>query len=165
MADFDFSKSDIELLKEFLTYPNDFRYPVGTILISDDNEFYPEEEYGGEWKLLPEGYALWTASSGAGDKIAAGLPNITGQTAKVLQTWEDYSGALYSSEYTSQHGATGNNLYHARINIDASKGETKLDGTFSNDVYGKSDTVQPPAYKVKVWKKTKTEKEKLEEYV
>ena len=38
-------------------------------------------------------------------------------------------------------GANGN----LGENIDASKGETKIDGTLQNDVYGKSNTVQPPA--------------------
>lgn len=36
MADFDFSKSQLEILKQMLEYPNDIKYPVGSIIGSDD---------------------------------------------------------------------------------------------------------------------------------
>lgn len=154
MADFDFSKSDIELLKEFLTYPNDFRYPVGTILISNEDSFSPASEYGGDWELLPEGYALWTASSGAGKTISAGLPNIEA-------TWSSYSYSLDTSGAVSsvKNGngpSTGSSYKWAGFTFNANAGAS------TKGIYGNSTTVQPPAYKIKMWKKIKTEKEMKE---
>ena len=52
-------------------------YPVGSIYMSINNSS-PAVYLGGSWTQIGAGYALWTASSGAGGTIGAGLPNITG---------------------------------------------------------------------------------------
>ena len=47
----------------------------------------------------------------------------------------------------------GDYFYDMELIIDASKGETKKDGTYINDVYGKSDHLQTNNITVKYWKR------------
>ena len=122
-------------------------YPVGSIYISVNN-VNPKTLFGGEWEMLPAGYALWTATSSAGSTIAAGLPNITGYFYDQAAT---FAGTKDSSECFSWTigpwdtlGAYGNGDYGGTVRFDASK---------SNSIYGNSTTVQPPAYRVYVWKR------------
>lgn len=118
-------------------------YPVGSIYISITNTS-PASFLGGSWSQLSAGYALWTASSGAGDTISAGLPNITGTFCSV----SDAIGDTGSFKYTSSSGfANGQwvNQTDRHYSFDASK---------SSSIYGNSSTVQPPAYKVYAWKRT-----------
>ena len=69
-----------------------------------------------------------------GQKIEAGLPNITGRILSAAGT-SDAAGAIFVTDEIYR-GAGGGTSTPACINIDA-----KL----SNPIYGASDTVQPPA--------------------
>lgn len=124
-------------------------YPVGSIYISVNNT-NPSNLFGiGTWDLLPDGYALWTASSGAGGTIPAGLPNITGQIGNALsdQAIDKASGAF--TTWASAVGFEGSNQYKwTSFDFDANRGASV------KGIYGNSNTVQPPAYKVYVWKRT-----------
>ena len=71
------TKIDETSLKSALV---DLIYPVGSIYMSVTNTS-PQSFLGGTREALPGGYALWTASSGAGETIIAGLPNIYGNIA------------------------------------------------------------------------------------
>lgn len=95
------------------------------------------------------------ASENLGEMIEAGLPNITGSaTMDVGGLWITHplpEGAIYING--TKNGLYGD--YHTTVGnfgFDASKGETKSDGTLKTDedykVYGKSDTVQPSAFTV-----------------
>lgn len=125
-------------------------YPVGAVYLSV-NSTSPASLFGGTWEALDEGYALWTTTTAGtgGETIAAGLPNITGsfniwkgseQLISKSGAFEDSS--VEQAEYATHTGTTADgNLF---INFDASK---------SNDIYGESETVQPPAIKVYAWKR------------
>ena len=122
----------------------DMFYPVGTHYITTDDNFNPNNEWGGVWEVVSGGRVLQgaDASHSVGTTIEAGLPNITGKGhfADNNGNWE---GALYNVEnanYIGDGSATG-----TRIGFDASR---------SNSIYGNSTTVQPPAYVVKVWHRT-----------
>ena len=91
-------------------------------------------------------------STTSGTEKEAGIPNITG-IAGVLRR---ATGAFYRNDddvvIRVQGSTTGNEVAMSNSNIndfDASKGETKTDGTLKTEdeahVYGNSDTVQPPA--------------------
>lgn len=125
----------------------DALYPVGTIYLTTSTNGVgsssPASWLGGTWERLPEGYALWTASSGAGGTIEAGLPNITG-TATLGCQFDNATGAWYAVSSAS-NGRNGSNATRHNIAFDASR---------SNDIYGKSTTVQPPAYRVYAWRRT-----------
>ena len=99
-------------------------------------------------KRVPEG-----ASDNLGAYIEAGLPNITGTFS--VQGCDAYrniaTGAFRTlNTGTVDSGTSNSGGYLNRAGFDASKGETKTDGTLKTDddykVYGKSDTVQPNAF-------------------
>lgn len=128
-------------------------FPVGTI-ITKDVDVSPATYIGGKWEKLPEGYALWTASSGAGDKISAGLPNITGSfrygiSGVSFLTAESTYGAFSTSETNSVGKFTFSNTVssNTRVSFNANSGAT------TSGIYGNSTTVQPPAYKVYAWRR------------
>lgn len=79
-----------------------------------------------------------------GDKFEAGLPNITGHWSNGRGNWQarGYSGAIYQggSVHTSQAGRYWGSDYTWDFLFNASR---------VNSVYGKSNTVQPPAVVVK----------------
>ena len=62
-----------------------------------------------------------------------------------------YIGAFYNPglKFGGSHSGDTGDFWSGSLGIDASKGETKTDGTLKtadeHHVYGASDTVQPPA--------------------
>lgn len=103
----------------------------------------------GTWEKLPEGYALWTATSGAGGSKEAGLPNITGHTGQVVYCKSGIygSGAFVSGDVTEYWDSNTGKDYQGRKMV------LWFDASQSNSIYGKSTTVQPPAIKIYAWKR------------
>ena len=92
------------------------------------------------------------ANENLGTYKEAGLPNITGNATVVTDNATGFSPtrAFINAGTPRDRGWTGNNGDEIRkLGFDASKGETRTDGTLKTDdehhVYGSSDTVQPPA--------------------
>ena len=91
---------------------------------------------------LPDfrGRAIWGADTFG--YIAAGLPNITGRAGNVDSYSSEPTGCFYrhstetSGKIENTGGAKDPNLY--------------FDASLSNSIYGSSNTVQPPAIKVRV---------------
>ena len=80
----------------------------------------------------------WGATSSVGTAIAAGLPNIVGTfDGNVNDGTARKTGAFYTYNYNS-YGADG----------DSGGGTVGFDASRSNSVYGRSNTVQPPAMKL-----------------
>lgn len=123
-------------------------YPIGSIYISTNNTS-PASLFGGTWEALLEGYTLWTTTtSGQGGQIIeAGLPNIEGGIGNVYNA----SGSSGVSGSIIQKSNTTSGLAPA----DAAIGTYRdyLDASAGNSIYGNSDTVQPPAIKVYMWKR------------
>ena len=120
-------------------------YPVGSLYIGTQDEC-PLVTLGiGTWTKLNSGRLLQIsdASHEANSTIEAGLPNITG-TAGMYWTERNYSGALYLD--TSIPGSERNDP-HGNYNLG-------FDASRSNPIYGRSNTVQPPAYVVNIWQRT-----------
>lgn len=118
-------------------------FPVGYVYLSVENTS-PAERYGGSWTQLPEGYALWTAASEGGQIIQAGLPDIQGTVSTCRG--DEATGAF--KDLGASEAVFGGNGYKRRLT------EFKASNYNSETtVYGKSDTVQPPAYKVYAWKR------------
>ncbi len=127
-------------------------YPVGSIYMSVNNTS-PASFLGGTWTALDEGYTLWTTktSGQGGAKISAGLPNITATFTNLLVS--STTGAIVSTD-TGYNGAGSQSNVHWRDgSFNASKGEIH-NGKYQNLIYGKSETVQPPAIKVYMWERT-----------
>ena len=121
------------------------------------NSTCPLASLFGTWTLVSSGKALWTGTgSNGGSTIEAGLPNITGTydktsgnrfllnatTSEVTRTGAFYTSSSQSDQYSS---TTGSGTVVRGLGFDASR---------SNSIYGNSNTVQPPAYVVNVWRRT-----------
>ncbi len=128
----------------------DFVYPVGIVVALANDKKPAFMEYG-TWEKVAEDRVLQGSSdsNAPGKKIDAGLPNIKGS----FDPWKGFTfgdtalctGALYI-EQSTQHGNRADTyLKGMKILFDASK---------SNDIYGKSETVQPAAYVVAYWQRT-----------
>lgn len=127
------------------------RYPVGAYYISD-NTTSPASIFGGSWEPLPEGYTLWTtstANANAGTPISAGLPNIKGTFASRASTSNHnnkLSGAFYSVSSASGGPSSGSSGGENVVGFNANN----YSSIYKDDV----TTVQPPAYRVYVWRRT-----------
>ena len=116
-------------------------YPIGSLYIGV-TETCPIASLFGTWEKVSEGRVLQGASGEqvVGDVVEAGLPNITGTMTNA------YRGSVTGAfVYDGQSSNGGDDKTTSHVKFDASK---------SNEIYGKSDTVQPPAYLVNIWKRT-----------
>lgn len=127
-------------------------YPVGSLYITTNNSAtcpLASLISGSSWALVEADKALWTSNRNGNTTINAGLPNITGSFGSgCMLNWQDsyYGGALYRGSSGGGQNAGGTDGgTDASINFDASR---------SNGIYGASNTVQPPAYRVNVWRRT-----------
>lgn len=120
-------------------------YPVGSVYIGTQNTC-PMSAFFGTWTLVSSGKALWTGTGSNGNStIDAGLPNITGRV--------DLSGAHVNNSSGALTGS-GSRVNRDDILDTAGTYILSLDASKSNAIYGKSSTVQPPAYVVNVWRRT-----------
>ena len=123
-------------------------YPVGSLYIGT-TDTCPIANLFGTWEKVSEGRVLQGVSSSqvAGTTVEAGLPPITGVVNSVDGGSGNItaSGAFNVTSTWNAHGRGTENSPHSNINFDASR---------SNPIYGKSNTVQPPAYLVNIWKRT-----------
>ena len=136
-------------------------YPVGSIYITTANSCPLANIISGStWVLVSAGMVLQGADGNhaAGTTISAGLPNITGSvlfdsnSSNQFIPTDAFNGCLYGtvtatkSNYLSTATTGGSNKERARqLNVDASR---------SNSIYGGSNTVQPPAFAVNIYRRT-----------
>lgn len=138
-------------------------HPVGSIYQSVEPTS-PAELFGGEWQSIGSGRVLMGADNNhaVGTTVEAGLPNITGRARmyseynlKNYDVVNEYIGAFYwtkelEDDSTKRLGTSANlgeGTYDTIRNI-------PFDASRSNSIYGRSTTVQPPAYYVYMWLRT-----------
>lgn len=126
--------------------------PVGSYFITE-TEDNPNTLFGGGWQKLTGRYVLQCSDANhkAGTTIEAGLPNITGEATFILADGVDQSsypdvGCFYWDVYKHDRKASSTNEGSAKRDL-------LFNASRSNPIYGKSDTVQPPARIVNVWKR------------
>jgi len=124
-------------------------YPIGSIYIGTTVNC-PIASIVGTWEKIDEDLVLQSSSQShqAGTTIAAGLPNIAGNVAK----WNNglnlgVSGPFYVD------GSSSGTRYLAHSSDSPSQVIIKFNAARCSSVYGNSDTVQPPAYVVNIWKR------------
>lgn len=139
-------------------------YPVGSLYIGTQNSC-PMSALFGTWALVATDRALWGGNgTNANTTIAAGLPNITGadaishsqQTAGALNNNDggaSRTGALQASQFVRPAGTTLGAYNHQQFSTNLPVG-VAMNASLSSSVYGQSNTVQPPAYRVNVWRRT-----------
>ena len=59
--EFNFTKSQLETLQKLVEYPDDFKYPVGTIIASDD--VHAVDNIGGQWEQIEDKFLLGAGST------------------------------------------------------------------------------------------------------
>lgn len=125
-------------------------YPVGSLYITTNNAStcpLASLMSGSTWALVAADKALWTSNRNANTTISPGLPNITGRIGGLSYDNQDakdgMSGAFYWGSVTKNGAGSGTDDKYGYF--DASR---------SNSIYGNSSTVQPPAYRVNVWRRT-----------
>ena len=121
-------------------------FPVGSIYQSTARTS-PAALFGGTWQEIAQNRVLMGAGSGhaAGTTVEAGLPNITGSfVADVKKGEHKVSGAFTAGNEIASTGEYNNFSDVYKFSLDASK---------SNAIYGRSNTVQPAAYYVHIWRR------------
>lgn len=129
-------------------------YPVGSLYIGTQTTCPMSTLISGStWELVATDKALWGGTgSNANTTIAAGLPNITGQVGFIKQegspTVRNPSGAFSSGGEGTKWYAAGDGFGDSLLDL------INFNASSSNQIYGNSNTVQPPAYVVNVWRRT-----------
>lgn len=140
-------------------------YRVGKPYFTFDPDDNPNDHLPGTWERLPDGVFIRNAGGDAnpivGQIQAEGLPNITGTTPNIATNIGTASQAKMKGSISVNDKITpgwasstpGVKEFYS-YNFDASDGEKKLDGTYKNDVYGKSDHVTPVNVALYMWRRT-----------
>lgn len=135
-------------------------HPVGSIYqtISPEN---PAVTFGGgTWEKIAQDRVLMGASDThpAGTTVEAGLPNVKGTFIAALR--DDFTnnsankitGAFYENGTTT--GEDSYNSISTNVGIPSGGAPFGFDASRSNSIYGRSTTVQPPAYFTYTWLRT-----------
>lgn len=134
-------------------------YPVGSVYISV-NDVSPAAFLGGTWEKISQGRVLQGAANGqaAGTAVEAGLP------AAYMPAGSFESIGLVNDNYTNRNtGGCFIATLHTGYAYCSDSGnrwqlgsyQYRFDNrTITGDCYGKSNTVQPPALLVNIWKRT-----------
>lgn len=112
----------------------------------------PAALFGGTWQEIAQNRVLMGASyaHAAGTTVEAGLPNITGRAGPDEQAGfynvnrPNAYGAFYGGGKSYDWAASGTSTPGKDLCFDASR---------SNPIYGRSATVQPAAYYVRIWRR------------
>lgn len=122
-------------------------YPVGSIYIGTQSTCpLTTLIHNSTWELVATDRALWGGNGSNGNTtIAAGLPNITAAASSHNGSLGSLSGALATRTTGRSVGANTGSGFTYDFDFNASR---------SSSIYGNSTTVQPPAYRVNVWRRT-----------
>ena len=137
-------------------------YPVGSVYISV-NDVSPAAFLGGTWEKISQGRVLQGAANGqaAGTAVEAGLP-----AAYMPDGWFESISLANFDNWTNQYTggcfgvklraglAYGSGGGHGSDWQLGSYAYSFSNRTITGDCYGKSNTVQPPALLVNIWKRT-----------
>lgn len=130
----------------------DILYPVGIVVTTatDDAKKPGEADGLATWEEIAQDRVLQGTSSGAGGTVEAGLPNITGYIVGYGDRtgFGGAGGMAYLSDEQERIPSMGDIFPGNKSSLKA-----VLDASKSNNIYGNSSTVQPPAYKVHFWKR------------
>lgn len=133
--------------------------PVGFVWLSVENTSPAIYFENTTWELISQNRVLMGAGDGhnGGDTVEAGLPNIKGTFIAALrdgfgnQSKPHITGAFYENGTTT--GDDSYNSISTNVGIPTGQAPFGFDASRSNSIYGNSDTVQPPAFYVYMWRR------------
>ena len=138
-------------------------YPVGSIFITTAHKTSSAVATalgGGTWEKIATNRVLMGSDSDSnlGKTVDSGLPNIKG--SMTAMSWDNSVGfynfasnGAFTHNYNKPSGrVTCENTYWGSGSDSSSL--LAFDASQSNNIYGKSSIVQPPAYKVYFWRRT-----------
>ena len=119
-------------------------YPIGSLYIGI-NDTCPIANLFGTWEKVAEGLCLQgaTGSQVPGETVEAGLPDHQHAPLYIEASGFD------DGEEGTRFEASNREVIGVRQNPNSHTGYVS-----NNSIYGKSPTVQPPAYLVNIWKRT-----------
>lgn len=130
--------------------------PIGSYFITETDDD-PNVIFGGGWQKLTGRYVLQCSddSHAAGTTVEAGLPNIEGNISFTLPGGNSpISSAGYRALYNNYSAKSISGYVMDGSSVTRSADFfLRFDASRSNPIYGRSDTVQPPARIVNVWKR------------
>ena len=116
----------------------------------------PAALFGGTWEQIASDRVLMGASRNhaAGTTVKAGLPNITGSLIEAKVGSSPFRGSKASLSKSGALKFTEVNTAWGGYNgMDGSAYNIEFDASSSNPIYGRSNTVQPAAYYVHIWRR------------
>lgn len=131
--------------------------PVGTVYMTENANFDPNTYWGvGTWEKTAINRVLQGTndSSKVGTTIDAGLPNITGSIPVSPLGWKGWNNYQNGALSTTVTKVSGRDVYQVAQSNEWGDTIAHIDASSSNPIYGSSDTVQPPAELVFIWKRT-----------
>lgn len=151
-----YSKAEVEAkIKEILAAQREEDLARIKFWVSNDPTS-PASFIGGTWERI-EDCTIWGASSlhPAGTKLEAGLPNITGDfdSRGNNETYYGVVGGSRGAFLTKKASGNKNGSYDVNSAKTVADDVTSFDASRSSSVYGNSDTVQPPAYCMYIWRR------------
>ena len=132
-------------------------HPVGSIYQSTDPTS-PAALFGGSWEEIASDRVLMGASRNhaAGTTVKAGLPNIAGSLSETSNDGKT-SPFRGNKNAISSIGALAvrevSSPFCGYAGYEGSTYDISFDASRSNWIYGSSDTVQPAAYYVHIWRR------------
>ena len=132
-------------------------YPVGSIFQTVSTTS-PAALFGGTWQEIAQNRVLMGASRShaAGTTVEAGLPNIAGSLSETSNDGKT-SPFRGNKNAISSIGALAvteaNSPYCGFAGYEGSAYDISFNASRSNPIYGRSNTVQPAAYYVHIWRR------------
>lgn len=131
-------------------------HPVGSIFLST-SDVEPAGLYGGTWEKIAEERTLMGASAAhpVNTTVEAGLPNIEGRF-NARGNSERFPGALTTGDgilFSIKIAGGTTNSKNAEDAVAVKDDAMLFNASSYNSIYGASDTVQPPAYYLYIWKR------------
>lgn len=134
----------VDIVREFF----DIVYPVGSLYIGTQSVCPMTAVIKSSvWELVTETGALWLGDgTNGGTTIEAGLPDHT----HTIPLGKCDSGDHHAQGNQAPHPMAQDGSFYT---VEKTRSKNSSLASVSNSVYGKSDTVQPPAYVVNVWRR------------
>ena len=132
-------------------------YPVGSIFQTVSTTS-PAALFGGTWQEIAQNRVLMGASyaHAAGTTVKAGLPNIAGSLSETSNDGKT-SPFRGNKNAISSIGALAvrevSSPFCGYAGYEGSTYDISFDASRSNSIYGSSNTVQPAAYYVHIWRR------------